>query len=66
MLPKSSRRVAVVIKLANQVAREYEQEYVGTEHMLLAILTEGTGIGSTLLAGRGVTDENLREEIAGL
>jgi len=56
----------VVIKLANQVAREYEQEYVGTEHMLLAILTEGTGIGSTLLAGRGVTDENLREEIAGL
>ena len=42
MLPKSSQRVAVVIKLANQIAREYEQEYVGTEHMLLAILREGT------------------------
>ena len=66
MLPKSSQRVAMVIKLANKIAREYEQEYVGTEHMLLAILTEGTGIGSTLLAGRGVTDENLREQIAGL
>ena len=66
MLPKSSQRVAVVIKLANQIAREYEQEYVGTEHMLLAILTEGTGIGSTLLAGRGVTNENLREQVAGL
>ena len=66
MLPKSSQRVAVVIKLANQIAREYEQEYVGTEHMLLAILTEGTGIGSTLLVGRGVSDENLREQVARL
>ena len=56
----------MVIKLANQIAREYEQEYVGTEHMLLAILTEGTGIGSTMLAGRGVSDENLREQIARL
>lgn len=66
MLPKSSQRVAVVIKLANQIAREYEQEYVGTEHMLLAILREGTGIGSTLLAGRGASDENLREQVARL
>ena len=66
MLPKSSQRVAAVIKLANQIAREYEQEYVGTEHMLLAILTEGTGIGSTMLAGRGVSDENLREQVARL
>ena len=66
MLPKSSQRVAVVIKLANQIAREYEQEYVGTEHMLLAILTEGTGIGSTMLAGRGVSDQNLREQVASL
>lgn len=66
MLPKSSQRVATVIKLANQIAREYEQEYVGTEHMLIAILTEGTGIGSTMLAGRGVSDENLREQVANL
>ena len=66
MLPKSSKRVAVVIKLANQLAREDEQEYVGTEHMLLAILHEGTGIGSTLLVGRGVTAEGLRKEIDGL
>jgi ATP-dependent Clp protease ATP-binding subunit ClpA len=26
-----------VVKLANAIAREYEQEYVGTEHILLAI-----------------------------
>ena len=63
MLPKSSRRVGEVIKLANTVAREYEQEYVGTEHVLIAILREGSGIGAKVLAKRGVTAENLRAQV---
>ena len=63
MLPKSSRRVAQVIKLANQIARQYDQEYVGTEHVLLAIRQEGTGVGAKVLANRGVTTERLREEV---
>ncbi len=63
MLPKSSRRVGEVIKLANAVAREYEQEYVGTEHVLIAILREGSGIGAKVLAKRGVTAENLRAQV---
>ena len=63
MLPKSSPRVATVIKLANEAAREYEQEYVGTEHVLLAIQREGTGVGAKVLAKRGITAERLREEI---
>ena len=49
MLPKSSERVAEVIRIANQIAREYDQEYVGTEHLLLAIQREGTGIGAAVL-----------------
>lgn len=63
MLPKSSRRVAKVIQLANLLAREYEQEYVGTEHVLMAIQREGTGIGAKILAKRGITAEELRAEI---
>ncbi|MGB2985162.1 MAG: Clp protease N-terminal domain-containing protein [Phycisphaerae bacterium] len=63
MLPKSSHRVAKVIKLANQVAREYDQEYVGTEHVLLAIQQEGTGIGAAVLAKRGITTKRLRDEV---
>ena len=63
MLPKSSRRLAEVIKIANQIAREYDQEYVGTEHILLAIREEGTGVGAALLAKRGITSDKLREEI---
>jgi ATP-dependent Clp protease ATP-binding subunit ClpC len=63
MLPKSSHRVAEVIKIANQIAREYDQEYVGTEHVLLAIQREGTGIGAKVFEKRGITAERLREEV---
>ena len=63
MLPKSSHRVAEVIKIANRIAREYDLEYVGTEHVLLAIEREGTGIGATVLAKRGITTDKLRDEV---
>lgn len=63
MLPKSSHRVAEVIKIANQIAREYEREYVGTEHVLLAIQREGTGVGAAIMAKHGLTEGKLREEI---
>lgn len=63
MLPKSSHRVAEVIKLANQIAHDYDREYVGTEHVLLAILREGTGVGASILKKRGVTEGKLRDEI---
>ncbi len=63
MLPKTSPRVAEVIRLANQIAREFDQEYVGTEHVLLAIQREGTGVGATVLARRGITADQLRGEV---
>jgi len=63
MLPKSSPRVAEVIKLANSIAREYDREYVGTEHVLLAIQRQGTGVGAAVLAKRGATAGKLRDEI---
>lgn len=63
MLPKSSHRVAEVIKLANTIAHEYDREYVGTEHVLLAILREGGGVGAAVLKKRGVTEGKLRDEI---
>lgn len=63
MLPKSSPRVAEIIKIANTIAREYDQEYVGTEHVLLAIEREGTGMGAAVLAKRGLTAKRMREEI---
>ncbi len=63
MLPRSSQRVAEVIKMANLIAREYEREYVGTEHVLLAVQREGTGVGAAALKKRGITESSLRSEI---
>jgi len=63
VLPKSSQRVAKVIKVANEVAREYDQEYVGTEHLLLAIQREGSGVGASILAANGIDAYALRNEV---
>jgi ATP-dependent Clp protease ATP-binding subunit ClpC len=59
-------RVEQVVKLASAIAREYGQEYVGTEHILLAIEREGTGMGAKLLANCGLTGEKLKDEIDNL
>ena len=63
MLPKSSKRVAEIFKISNKVAREYDQEYVGTEHLLLAIQREGTGVGAAVLTNRGITPMALKTAI---
>ena len=63
MYEKFSPRVDKVVKLANEIAREYDQEYVGTEHVLLAVLREGTGIGAKVLLARNVTEGRMREVV---
>lgn len=63
MLPRSSHRVAEVIKLANQIAREYDREYVGTEHVMLAISREGTGVGAAILKENEISFADLRREV---
>lgn len=55
--------VEKVVKSASAIAREYGQDYVGTEHILLAIRREGAGLGSKLLADRGISAEQLKAEI---
>jgi len=54
MMPKLTPRMNKVIKLAQRIARDYGQEYVGTEHMLLAILAEGSGMACEILHDAGI------------
>ncbi|HVP12647.1 MAG TPA: Clp protease N-terminal domain-containing protein [Phycisphaerae bacterium] len=51
MFEKLTPRLDRVIKLSQRIARDYGQDYVGTEHLLLAILEEGTGEGVDILRG---------------
>lgn len=63
MYEQLSKRVDQVVKLAHKIARSYDQEYVGTEHLLLAIGEEGTGIGARILQAHGATYEKLKGEV---
>ncbi len=63
MHPKLSKRCETVIRLANEIAHEYEQEYVGTEHLLLAMAREGSGPVVKFLEGQGIEEAELKKVI---
>ncbi len=63
MHPKLSKRSEKIIRLANEIAHEYEQEYVGTEHLLLAIAREGTGLTVAFLQAHGIDEARLKDVI---
>lgn len=58
-----TRRADQIVKLAKEAAREYGQGYVGTEHLLLGIVREGTGLGARILMDRGATEARVQAEI---
>lgn len=58
-----TKRVEKVVKLASEIAREYDQDYVGTEHLLLAIEREGTGAACQILEACNVTEGKLKAEV---
>jgi ATP-dependent Clp protease ATP-binding subunit ClpC len=47
-------RVKKVLMLAEKEAKSLEQNYVGTEHILLGLLREGDGVGGRVLRDLGV------------
>ncbi|MEY2460023.1 MAG: ATP-dependent Clp protease ATP-binding subunit ClpC, partial [Acidimicrobiaceae bacterium] len=52
-----------VITYAYAEAKLLQHNYVGTEHLLLGMLREGTGIGALVLADMGVDVDVVRSEI---
>jgi ATP-dependent Clp protease ATP-binding subunit ClpA len=56
-------RAKKAIELAVQQALRLNSRYVGTEHLLLGLIAEGTGIGAGVLASLGVTAERARDGI---
>ena len=43
------------LNLAMESAQEMGHTYVGTEHILLGLLKEGSGVAAVVLSGRGIT-----------
>jgi len=56
-------RVKRIIDLANEEANRLKDEYISTEHMFLAILSERSTPAARLLEGAGVTRERVYDAI---
>ena len=58
-----TERVRKVLGMAREEAAALKHEYVGTEHLLLAILREGEGVASTVLQNLQADPEALRSNL---
>jgi len=56
-------RAQKIIALANQEAQRRNHEWVNTEHILLGLVEEGSGVGSVVLRNLGGNSQKVRLEI---
>src|SRR5439155_21865849 len=52
-----------VMHLANQEARRFNHEYIGTEHILLGLVKEGTGVAANVLKNFEISLRKVRLEV---
>ena len=63
MFERFTDRARKVMALANQEAQRFNHEYIGTEHVLLGLVKEGSGVGATVLKNLEVDIKKLRLEV---
>ena len=51
------------LKLAEKASKSMRHNYIGTEHLLLGLLREGTGVAANVLMENGVDVNHLLELI---
>ena len=63
MFERFTDRARRVVVLAQEEARGLNHGYIGTEHLLLALMNEGEGIAARVLSEHGVVLTALREQV---
>jgi ATP-dependent Clp protease ATP-binding subunit ClpC len=63
MFERFTERARKVVVLAQDEARRFHHNYVGTEHILLGLVREGKGVAAQALTSLGVTLERVREQV---
>lgn len=63
MFERFTDRARRVIVLAQEEAKSLQHNYIGTEHLLLGLISEGEGIAAKALAAKGVTLEDTRKQV---
>ena len=56
-------RTKHVLDLAQQAANSRGHNYIGTEHILLGLLSDGGGVAMQLLASKGIRPEDVVEKV---
>ena len=63
MYERFTDRARKVMQLANQEAQRFNHEYIGTEHVLLGLVKEGSGVAANVLKNLEVDLRKIRLEV---
>src|SRR5438105_7447423 len=63
MYERFTDRARKVMQLANQEAQRLKHEYIGTEHILLGLMKEGSGVAANVLKNLDIDLRKIRLEI---
>jgi ATP-dependent Clp protease ATP-binding subunit ClpC len=66
MFERFTNKARHVVVLAQEEARRLQHNYIGTEHVLLGLLGESSGLAFRVLEGFGMSLEGAREEVKAL
>src|SRR5712691_11869383 len=63
MYERFTDRARKVMQLANQEAQRFNHEYIGTEHILLGLVKEGSGVAANVLKNLEIDLRKIRLEV---
>ncbi len=63
MFDRFTDRARRVMALARKEAQRFNHDFIGTEHILLGLIQEGSGVAASVLKNLGVETEKIRREI---
>src|SRR3954469_12330371 len=63
MYKRFTDRARKVMQLANQEAQRFNHEYIGTEHILLGLGKEGSGVAANVLKNLDIDLRKIRLEV---
>ncbi len=63
MFDRFTDRARKVMGLARQEAQRFNHQYIGTEHILLGLIQEGSGVAANVLRNLDVDPDKIRQEV---
>lgn len=62
-MQKYTQKASKALSIAGKISKQYRHSYIGSEHLLVGLLKEGTGVAATALYDSNVNEASLMELI---